>query len=137
MLAKMHFEPGQTAKNLWFRMCATIISLLKMSALMLFCSFKTFQFFWGLFFTFSVKPIKNSHVQVLIHNLLATHPCLDEAFGLTLDSRENVWLILSFGVYGLIWGHFWNFWLSLSQENWGQRRPWGKKVGIWENENFS
>ena len=40
-------------------------------------------------------------------------------------------------IHGKIWDHFWNFRFSLSQENWGQRRPMCEKVGIGEKENFS
>ena len=33
---------------------------------------------------------------------LNIHPCLDKAFGLTLDSRENIGLLIMFGIYGII-----------------------------------
>ena len=64
------------------------------------------------------------------------HPCLEEIFGLKLFSIKDTQLLLMVVIYGMILDHFWNVRFSLSQNNWGQRRPMCEKVGISENKFF-
>ena len=53
------------------------------------------------------------------------HPCLEKTFGLTFLPRKDIQCILMDGIYGMIWDHFWIFWFTPFQVNWGQRRPRG------------
>ena len=53
------------------------------------------------------------------------HPCLEKTFGLTFLPRKDIQCILVGVIYGMIWDHFWIFWFTPFQVNWGQRRPRG------------
>ena len=65
----------------------------------------------------------------MISNLIMRHPCLEKTFGLKFSPRKDLQCISTCVIYGMIWDHFWNIWLSLFPSKLRSKEAKGLKSG--------
>ena len=112
--------------NVWaHQILSKIFTMINWPRALAICSLQTYMIFfylWGQTLdVFSSSGIFSS----FFFGTCFIHCCLEKTFGLTFLPRKDIQCILMDVIYGMIWDHFWIFWFTPFQVNWGQRRPRG------------